>query len=549
MKLSQIQPKSSTSLKLSQVAPQNSTPATDEQPGFLHSLASGIIKTPARLATNVVQAAEVATGNKKTTPFSGKFLGDVQPVGNTGKGFVSDVKDSVGSGAELGSYLIGGGEAKAGLEALKSGEVLAKPTLKAIFNASGRAVAPAFAVNSAGTSLQDTNKGVGRNIVDTGLGYLEGYGLGGLFGLGAKGLEKTGLPEKVIGAIPERVKNAATNAGNKTKDHISNLVEMTRDVLGTGIKEVGGKKVPTGAGMSAADKTEQSLFGGSQALPSENEIRRATAVSPYITPGASSVRAESELNKAGEDFANNTMKPFLEKNATPVNFKEVHDYMYNTPKPSNISRDPVSDKAFDNTVDTAVELITKKSRSGGRDIYNGFDINEARKELDTLAREEEGVFDVGSPRNKGAKAAIDAVRTQINQLNEDAIKYGDISAVNKARQAFNDFKTRGVRTEGTSDQQLLDELLSQNGVKTTPEKEKAAEEFRRYLQHQKDILEARNNLRVKNTQKLDSSGKGPSKIKELLENNPITSKIIQNPGTSLGTVGGALATLYALGKK
>lgn len=524
------------------------TPApVQKEAGLGERIAAGLLKTPARLATNFVNAGQLATGKPLTHPFSGEFLGDVTPIGNTGKGFVTDIKDSIGAGTELGSYLIGGPEAKAGIQAVKEGSLLARPAVSTFMKA-GKATAPAFATNSLGTSLQDTDKNIGENLLDTATGYATGYGLGGALGLGGKVLEKSGIPGKIFNAVPERVKNKTVEVANKAQDHINNVIEMGKDVLGTGIKTVDGKKIPTGKGLSGVEKTDQTLFKGSKALPSEDDIRRGTAVAKYITPGAKSTQAEAQLTQAGKEFANNTMKPFLKENASPVNFKEVYDYMHNTGKPTNISKDPVSNEAFTNTVNEAIDLITSKSSTGKRDFYNGFDVNEARKSLDKLAKDEQGVYDVGSPRNKGAKAAIDAVRTRINQLNEDSIKYGNISGVNKAQRAFNDFKQRGVRLEGTTDEQLMDQLLKENGVQSTPEREKLADTFRQYLQHQKDILEFRNNLKVRNTENIGPSGRGPSKIKEFLESNPITSKIIQNPKASLGGVG-ALGTIYAIGKK
>lgn len=513
---------------------------TQKDHGFAGNVLAGVLKLPARLLTNVANAGQIIAGKPQTQPFSGSYFGEVPRIG-AGLDItkapwepqnVAAIKDSAGAGVEAASYVVGGPEIKGGIEALKGGELLAKPTLKAIVQGGKAAVVPG-ALYAGGESMQDPNKNLGQNLEDAAVGGIVGGATGGTLAGAGKVLEKTGIPQKLFAAIPGRAANVAAKATADATDHANNVTEMTRDILGTGVKEVGGKKVPTGMGAAAADKTDQTLFKGSKAQPSANELRRGQAVAPYIEKGAKPVQAEEQLTQAGTNFANNTMKPFLEEKAAPVNFQEVHDYMHNTPKPTAIGKDPVKNSAFTDTINEAIDLITGKSSTGKRDLFNGFDINEARKSLDTLAKRENGVYDVGSPRNTGAKAAIDAIRGRINQLNEDSIKYGDITKVNSAEKAFNAFKEHGVRTEGTSDAQLREALLKREGAQSTPESEQAASTFQRYLQHQKDILEARNNLRVKNAGKVG----GPSKIKEVIS-NPLVKKAgkLVLPLAGLGTL-------------
>lgn len=73
------------------------------------SLIRGVLKTPAKVATSLVQAGEVATGHKLTQPFTGSYLGKVEPLGG---GLEGDTKRMIGegikAGLEAGSYLIGG---------------------------------------------------------------------------------------------------------------------------------------------------------------------------------------------------------------------------------------------------------------------------------------------------------------------------------------------------------------------------------------------------------------------------------------------------------
>lgn len=75
---------------------------------------SGVLKTPARLATNAVNAVQIAANKPTTTPFSGDLLGEVKPIGQSGN-FGNDLKESLGAGLEMASYLpIAGGLGKVG---------------------------------------------------------------------------------------------------------------------------------------------------------------------------------------------------------------------------------------------------------------------------------------------------------------------------------------------------------------------------------------------------------------------------------------------------
>ena len=208
--------------------------------GFLGDVAAGILKTPARLATNLVQAAEIATGNKQTTPFSGSFLGDVQPVGQANGGGLSaqNLKDSLGAGLEMSSYLVGGPEAKAGLEALSTGEKLIAPTLKETLMSPkllGKATLSHLksggipgGLMAGGQSLQDPNKTAGENITDTLGGIATGTGLSSLFGLGGRAIESSGLGNKIFNNT-ERAGNVETQA----KSSIDNNVrKMTQGITG-----------------------------------------------------------------------------------------------------------------------------------------------------------------------------------------------------------------------------------------------------------------------------------------------------------------------------
>jgi hypothetical protein len=94
--------------------------------GVAKDIAVGVIKPVARVATNVVNSGQYIAGKKETQPFSGKFLGEVKPVGmDNGGGFsIKNLKDSFGVGAEIGSNFVGGGVVK------NAAGAIVKPTIK-----------------------------------------------------------------------------------------------------------------------------------------------------------------------------------------------------------------------------------------------------------------------------------------------------------------------------------------------------------------------------------------------------------------------------------
>lgn len=64
-----------------------------------------VLKFGGRLATNPIQTAQIATGNKPTEPFSGKFLGRVEPIGRGQDLNANSLTDALGAGFEAFSYM------------------------------------------------------------------------------------------------------------------------------------------------------------------------------------------------------------------------------------------------------------------------------------------------------------------------------------------------------------------------------------------------------------------------------------------------------------
>ena len=211
------------------------------QPTFAGGVIRGLINPFAKLATSGVNLAQDLVGAPETQPFSGDYLGDVKKVGagfDVTKGLTPEnikaVKESAGTGLELGSYLTGGGEVSAGIKAAKAGLEFGKPLLKQI-GKEAATQAGLGGITGLGSALEQ-NKGLPDTAVSTGVGILGGGLMGTLLG-GAK----TGL-SILKGFTPETANFIKT----KGLDELSNVLESSR----AGIKKLGNSKT-----MSELDNT------------------------------------------------------------------------------------------------------------------------------------------------------------------------------------------------------------------------------------------------------------------------------------------------------
>ena len=158
----------------------------ENKPTIGGQIVRGIVKTPARLATNLINAGEIAVGKKPTTPFSGNYLGEVKPVGQSGN-FFKDVQDSLGVGLEAASYL----------PIVRGASTLANLA---------REGATAGFLGSAGSEISK-NAITGEKISSKNIALSTGGGaiLGPILGAGVKGLQRVfgkNIP-KVVEKAPE----------------------------------------------------------------------------------------------------------------------------------------------------------------------------------------------------------------------------------------------------------------------------------------------------------------------------------------------------------
>lgn len=153
---------------------------------------------------NLRAANENATKSRRVP-----FLGELKPVGGQDS-FVEGVKDMAGTGAEMASTLIGGGEAKG---ALTAGQMGLRTFGKQALSRGLRYGAGSSALYSGGEALTQ-NKDVGDVLKDTAVGGLVGAPLGvagELLSPVVGGMARRGL-RYLKGAPADVVERGATNA-------------------------------------------------------------------------------------------------------------------------------------------------------------------------------------------------------------------------------------------------------------------------------------------------------------------------------------------------
>lgn len=191
-------------------------------------LTAPIVKPFAEVATNAVNAVQIATGKKETQPFSGKYLGDVKGLGklDVTQGLtpenVATFKKSVGTGAEIASTIGGGGVVKDAL-----GNVV-KPTLKRL----ALEGAGLNATYGAGQSLSE-NQGLSDTLKNTATQGAIGGILGPVLGLAERGVSKL-LSKETKNIISEEADNIFNETQNKGEAQ-KNISET--EVLNTPIEQ------------------------------------------------------------------------------------------------------------------------------------------------------------------------------------------------------------------------------------------------------------------------------------------------------------------------
>jgi hypothetical protein len=165
------------------VAPVPQQPQAPEQVGFGKSLLRGLANPFLRMGANVRAVGDIATGQQPQESYSfGNILGEARTIGQTGN-FGQDLRDALGVGVETASFIPFGRGVKAGVEAVKGGQRIARAAATG-----AREGAIGGALQGVGVSMQDEDATVGSGLMATGLGtVMGGVGGGALLGLGAAG--------------------------------------------------------------------------------------------------------------------------------------------------------------------------------------------------------------------------------------------------------------------------------------------------------------------------------------------------------------------------
>lgn len=191
-----------------------------QEPTFAGKILRETVRPLANVATNVVNAGQIALGKEETQPFSGEYLGEVEGLGKLDmtKGFTPEnikvLKDSVKAGVDIGALLAGGGGAG----------TVAKTGVKQGIIQAAKAGAKTGSIvggtSGLATGLEE-DATLGSTLANTALGAVSGGVVGGVLG-GA-----TGSVKPVIGAVKNATTGLQKGAGNvleKTGQKIQNTV-------------------------------------------------------------------------------------------------------------------------------------------------------------------------------------------------------------------------------------------------------------------------------------------------------------------------------------
>lgn len=192
-----------------------------EEPGLIQGIVRGAASPFLRLGANIAKMGkQVSKGTPLTqeelnAPVSyGSYLGSYRPVGQSGN-FGKDVKDAVGTGLEVASYAVPGGEVGALGKAGLKGALLQGAKSGAIIGGE------AGLLGGTGRGLQEDN-----SLLDVAKqGVLEGAG--GAVGGAALGLAGAGI-SRGIGAVKEGIQTAM----HPQEAAINKIANAYKDVAG-----------------------------------------------------------------------------------------------------------------------------------------------------------------------------------------------------------------------------------------------------------------------------------------------------------------------------
>ena len=366
-------------------------------PGFLQSIAQGIVSPFAKTASTIASAGKgvgllaKAGGQSILGDKSGAMksvLEAGQPVdlnlGYFGKAKpISSTKEAVGTGLELGSYLIPGG-GKVGMEGVKTaGEAFLRGAVK-----TGTTGAISGGLMGAGTALQK-NESTLDTLKETGVGVLSGGLIGGVMGglfarkqflapkkaqeLRNKAIEqyKIGLQatkekfkDKTDKIIPTLLKEKQYGTFNQLKKKAEQGIELsmedykkigtlkgfidTADIEGLIEKEMNKLKTPSGTVISVGQSRYKALVGLS------NDIKALK----FGSTGQAVQSFKSNLSAQLQKVAPETVKKINSLDISTKNVDEATE-MVKKSLTSNELSNPAIKNAIDNWQKTSNMILSE----------------------------------------------------------------------------------------------------------------------------------------------------------------------------------------------
>lgn len=362
-------------LKAKQSGMQTAPEAT-KQPTFAGTIIRDVLKTPARLGLNFLGLAAALTGNEDYAQKLAKegmhtdYFGNITPIGTSGT-TGQNIKESLGAGAELASYLIGGGEAKAGLKSAQAGLKFAKPTFTQIAKGAGEG----FAIGTLG---------------GTGKGLAEGESFGQAAGHGIQG----GILGSVTGGLLSGAGAAISKSVGVTEVGKTAVKSELNKIFTDSLKDsVSGRKILTEHSQGMNDAIEAGL------LPKiENGRFNTSELQDNL---------QSLMNKLGEARG----QDIVTQNK-PVTAGEIKKYLMDNV--NQYVKDPLQKKKVQDTVNEWLAEV------GDTDLV---DLNRKQVAAGELAR-----FQNSSDAN--IRQAYRSIYHGLGNLINDSVK--DTEGVNKA---------------------------------------------------------------------------------------------------------------------
>jgi len=464
----------------------------EQKPSLLKSVARGIVKPFARTATNLVNAGQIATGNKPTQPFSGNFLGEVKPVGQEGT-FGQQLKDTLGVGLELGSNFVGGEGAVSVAKNAGKG-LLKQSALRGVTSG-----ATAGGTQALGTSLQNDD-----SLKDTAINTAEGTAIGGVIG-GALGTLGGAIGRK---SLPKTTETMDTQS----------IVDMTGDVLN---KRERTQAIKEGRGVS------ETLFNKGALQASDKDIARANLVKDVLT----SKDLNTNISNATSEIKNisqNVVEPFLDENPYPYDPQDLSNYLKIKVTPSDSIK--LDKKAFSiyNTIKGKAMKLVMEEPPTTKGILT------ARKKLDSYIKKEFGDTVYEAEQKTALKKAPIEIRNAFNDFVSDSLKFrGNIAEINKIDDLLQQAQARGIKIDNIDTaRQVLQEQL---GVAPQLEDELKAAFFKHQMKKMHALYESVDNMATRQEAKMNKSV-AEQKLKQFKSDNPIKTKVV-NTGIKATVVG------------